>query len=78
MMKELLSHLDELNVHIKNLDDEIDQHMKPEEKQAVEAIEAINGIANVSAQAIIAVIGTDMKRFPTDAHISTISHDTSN
>lgn len=70
MMKELLSHLDELNVHIKNLDDEIDQHMKPEEKQAVEAIKAINGIANVSAQAIIAVIGTDMKRFPTDAHIS--------
>lgn len=53
-----------------NLDDEIDQHMKPEEKQAVEAIKAINGIANVSAQAIIAVIGTDMKRFPTDAHIS--------
>lgn len=70
MMKELLSHLDELNVHIKNLDDEIDQHMKPEEKQAIEAIKAINGIANVSAQAIIAVIGTDMKRFPTDAHIS--------
>lgn len=34
MMKELLSHLDELNTHIKNLDDEIDNFMKPEEKQA--------------------------------------------
>ena len=33
MMKELLVHLDELNDHIKNLDDEIDNFMKPEEKQ---------------------------------------------
>ncbi len=70
MMKELLSHLDELNAHIKNLDDEIDRHMKPEEKRAVEAIKDITGIANTSAQVIIAVIGTDMGRFPTDAHIS--------
>lgn len=70
MMKELLSHLDELNVHIKNLDDEIDHHITPEEKKAVESIKDITGIANTSAQAIIAVIGTDMKRFPTSAHIS--------
>lgn len=70
MMKELLSHLDELNTHIKNLDDEIDHHMKPEEKQAAEAIKSVTGIANTSAQAIIAVIGIDMSRFPTDAHIS--------
>ena len=35
MMKELLSHLDELNIHIKNLDEEIDNFMKPEEKQAL-------------------------------------------
>ncbi len=33
MMKELLWHLDELNVHIKNLDDEIDNFMKPEENK---------------------------------------------
>lgn len=38
MMKELLVHLDELNIHIKNLDDEIDSFMKPEEKQASHAI----------------------------------------
>ena len=30
MMKELLVHLDELNEHIKNPDDEIDNFMKPE------------------------------------------------
>lgn len=70
MLKELLQHLDELNVHIKNLDDEIDNFMKPEEKEASAAIQAIPGIANTSAQAIIAVIGTDMDRFPTASHIS--------
>lgn len=70
MMRELLEHLDELNVHIKNLDDEIDNFMKPEEKKASEAIQDVTGIANTSAQAIISVIGTDMSRFPDDAHIS--------
>ena len=29
MMRELLKHIDELNVHIKNLDEDIDNHMKP-------------------------------------------------
>ena len=59
MMKELLGHLDELNIHIKNLDDEIDNFMKPEEKQAVAVIEDVTGIGHTSAQAIISVIGTD-------------------
>ena len=70
MMKELLSHLDELNIHIKNLDDEIDNFMKPEEKQATAVIEDVTGIGHTSAQAIISVIGTDMSRFPTDAHMA--------
>ena len=70
MMKELLVHLDELNIHIKNLDDEIDNFMKPEEKQASQVIQDVTGIGNTSAQTIIAVIGTDMERFPSDRHIS--------
>ena len=70
IMKELLAHLDELNAHIKNLDDEIDNFMKPEEKQATSAIEDVTGIGHTSAQAVISVIGTDMSRFPTDAHIA--------
>ncbi len=53
MMRELLNHLDELNIHIKNLDDEIDNFMKPEEKKASAAIQEVTGIGNTSAQAII-------------------------
>ena len=70
MLKELLVHLDELNAHIKNLDDEIDNFMKPEEKKASEAIQSIPGIGNTSAQAVVSVIGTNMNRFPTDSHIA--------
>lgn len=70
MMKVLLSHVDELGQHIKELDIEIDNNMKAEEKEAAKAIQEISGIAETSAQAIISVIGTDMTRFPSDAHIS--------
>lgn len=70
MMRVLLDHLDELNAHIRELDDDIDNFMKPEEKQAAAAIQDIPGIGETSAQAIISVIGTDMGRFPTDGHIA--------
>ena len=70
MMRELLVHVDELNAHIRHLDDDIDGHMKQDEKQAVDAIRSVTGLGAKSAQAVISVIGTDMGRFPTDAHIS--------
>lgn len=70
MMRILLNHLDELNVHIRELDDDIDSFMKTEEKKALEVIQDGTGIGNTSAQVIISVIGTDMGWFPTAAHIS--------
>ncbi len=70
MMRELLCHVDELNAHIQHLNDDIDNQMKREEKEAVEAIKEVTGLGVTSAQAIISVIGTDIERFPTDAHIS--------
>ena len=69
MTKELFRHIDELDKHIVNLDEQIDDHMKSEEEQAVEAIQNVTGIGPDSAKAIIAVIGTNMERFPTDSHI---------
>lgn len=73
MMKELLKHVDELDAHIEHLNQEIDNHMKPDEKRAVNAIKDVTGVGVKSAQAVISVIGTDMERFPTDAHISSWS-----
>ena len=70
MLTEMLHHIDELNGHIRKLDDYIWNNMNDDSKEAVEAIKTIPGIGDVSAQAIISVIGTDMSRFPTDKHIS--------
>ena len=70
MLRVLLDHLDELNSHISHLDDDIDDFMKPEEKKAASAIQTIPGIAQRSSQIVVSVIGTDMSRFPSDAHIS--------
>ena len=70
MMRVMLRHIDELAAHIKELDDDIDRHMKDDEKAAAAQIQEINGIASTSAQVIISVIGTDMSRFPTDAHLA--------
>ena len=66
----LLKHLDDLNKYIAELDDDIDNFMNQSEKDASNAIQKVTGIAEKSAQAIISVIGTDMQRFPSDAHIS--------
>lgn len=66
----MLTHIDELDEHIRNLDDDINNQMKDKEKMAPAAIQEIPGIADASANAIITVLGTDMNRFPTDAHIS--------
>ncbi len=70
MLQVMLEHIDELSKHIRALDDDIDRHMKDEEKIASARIQNIPGIGNTSAETIISVIGTDMSRFPTDAHIS--------
>ena len=70
MMKELVSHIDELDQHIENLNEQIDDHMNPDEKKAVNEIKKVTGIGEDGAKAIVAVIGTDMDRFPTDAHLA--------
>lgn len=48
-MKEVLCHIDELDEHIKNLDDDINNQMKDDEKKASTAIQEIKGIAETSA-----------------------------
>lgn len=64
MLKEVLLHIDELDKHIKNLDDEIDRNMGDKYKNAIKSVDGVTGIAEDSAKAILSVIGTDMGRFP--------------
>lgn len=69
LMKTVLKHLDELNELIKELDDDIDNFMTPDEHQATAAIEEVTGIGKTSAQIVVSVIGTNMGRFPTANHL---------
>lgn len=70
MLRVVLLHIDELNQHIASLDDEIDRNMHDQYRKAVDAVDAVTGIGPDSAKAILAVIGIDMSRFPSDAHIA--------
>lgn len=70
MLRVVLLHIDELNQHIASLDDEIDRNMQDQYRDAVDAVDAVTGIGPDSAKAILAVIGIDMSRFPSDAHLA--------
>ena len=70
MLRVVLLHIDELNQHIASLDDEIDNNMHDQYCKAVDAVDSVTGIGPDSAKAILAVIGIDMSRFPSDAHIA--------
>jgi len=64
-----LSHIDFLDRQITMLDSEVAERMRPFEDD-LELLDAITGIGRRTAEAFIAETGTDMSRFPTDAHIS--------
>ena len=70
MMKTVLRHIDDLDSYIKELKDDIDNTMKPDQKLAADAIQDIPGIGENSAKAIISVTGTNMDRFPSAKHLS--------
>jgi len=64
-----LQHIDFLDQQISQLDQEIERRMRPFEEE-LELLDTITGVGRRSAESILAEIGTDMDRFPTDAHIS--------
>jgi len=69
LVKAILDHIDDMTRRIKDLDDIIDNQMKGYE-DAIKKIDALSGIGKRSAEVIISEIGTDMSRFPTDAHLA--------
>lgn len=62
VMRMVIAHIDELDGKIRELD-------KLEQQAAVKALTAMPGIKETAAKNIIAVIGTDMSRFPTPQHL---------
>ncbi len=72
LVKAILDHIDDMSRRIKELDNIINNQMKGYEAE-IKKIDDMAGIGRRSAEVIISEIGTDMSRFPSDAHISSWS-----
>ena len=69
MLRRQLHEVEFLEGEIKAMNAEIEERMRPFEA-AIAHIDAIPGLGRRSAEAIIAEIGVDMSRFPTDKHLA--------
>lgn len=68
LVKAILDHVDDMTKRIKELDDMIDNEMRGYDDE-IKKLDEISGIGKRSAEVILSEIGTDMSRFPSDAHI---------
>lgn len=69
LVLQIISHIEDMEKRVKELDDLINRHLGKFEK-AIQKADQLPGIAENSAKTIIAEIGIDMSRFPTDAHLA--------
>lgn len=69
MLQSQLRHLEFLAQEVEQLAQEVELRMGPFE-EAIQAVDAIPGIGPRNAQEILAEIGVDMNRFPTEEHLS--------
>jgi transposase len=69
LLQSQLRHLDFLAQEITQLDQEVEQRMGPFEA-AIQAADAVPGIGLRAAEEILAELGTDMSRFPTEGHLA--------
>lgn len=69
ILNAMLGHIDQLSELIVTLDAEIEARMR-QDVELVEALDEITGVGKISAQTIIAEIGTDMSHFPSADHLA--------
>lgn len=69
LIRTQLNHIDFITEQIKNIENEIDRRLD-DLKKSLDLMDTIPGIGKRTAQDIVAEIGTDMDRFPSDAHLS--------
>ena len=69
LLQRILAHITFLEESIAQVQQEIEQHLAPFE-EAVTLVQSVVGIGPIAAAAIVAEIGTDMSRFPSDKHMA--------
>ena len=69
LLRQLLSHIEFLEVQIAELDQEVAERTRPFEA-AIAALDNIPGLGRRAAEQILAETGVDMSRFPTHRHFA--------
>jgi transposase len=69
VLTELLCQIDSLDETIARFDQEIEIYCRPFE-EAVQLLDTIPGVGRLAAEIIVAEIGVDMSRFPSDDHLA--------
>lgn len=69
LLRQLLTQIDFLQGQIDSLSADIDQHLAPYEP-LLERLMQLTGVGRLAATAIVAEIGTDMRRFPSAKHLA--------
>jgi len=69
LIRAVLDHIDDMARRIADLDDIIKNEMEKYDA-AIQLLDEVPGIGEVSAQVILAEIGLDMSRFPTAGHLA--------
>jgi transposase len=70
MLRQLLDQVEYLERQVAAFDRRVEEVMSPLEKEAARRLDQIPGVEARSAQVIVAEVGTDMARFPSDAHLA--------
>jgi transposase len=69
LVSELLAHIDYLEAAVERLNEQIEERLRPFEAD-IQRLDAIPGINRATAQVLLAEIGHDWSRFPTDKHLA--------
>ena len=69
MLRQLMDHLDYLDRQIAAFEQRIEELMRPFQ-EAIARLTTITGVGELTAQNVLAEIGTDMSRFPSDQHLA--------
>lgn len=71
MLEQLLSHLDQLDQQIGQFNARIEEMVAPfVDEELKEKLDAIPGVNRTTIENVVAEIGTDMRQFPTAAHLA--------
>jgi len=69
LVGELLAHIDYLDAAVERLNQQIEARLRPFEAD-IQRLDTIPGINRLTAQVLLAEIGSDWSRFPTDKHLA--------